>query len=471
MRVINEIKSKIMSPEEALKKLMVNVKSIAFGGMGGQSVPKVIPKVMSENQQYFSGITVYTGGGTTKSFENNISKLKINRRFYYLSDFNSRLAVNSGKTMMMDYSVSKYSRLLSYETGKPVDIAVIEATAIRKNGIILSLSVDAVPVMVNASRKVIIEINRKKPELEGLHDIYRIKDGKIIKLTGINQRIGEPGLKIKPSQIGAIVYSDEDEENASSYSKTPTEAKTISGNIWKILGENIKFNNKIPIQVGAGSIASSIVNDSPFGNLKIWCEISPSRWLEYTDSKIDIISASAIYSIPGDESYTSRFLENYKEYLGKIILRPNNVTNSPELISRLGVIVIQQAIEIDIFGSVNVSHINGNIYNGVGGSIDFCNAGKYVILVLPSTANNGKKSRIVPWLSCVDIPRTLVDFIVTEIGIADLRWKDPRERAEEIINKCVHPDFQDSLLRYFRSLDSGHMPFNIGKATKQFKFQ
>ncbi len=471
MRVINDLKGKIMSPEEAVKKLMLNTKSIAFGGMGGQSVPKVIPKAMSENQRYFSGITVYTGGGTTKSFEKNISKLKINRRFYYLSDANSRLAVNSGKTMMMEYSVSKYSRLLSYEMVKPVDIAVIEATAIRKNGIILSLSIDAIPTLVNASRKVIIEINRKKPELDGIHDIYGIRDGRIIKLTSINQRIGKPGLKIRSNQIGAIVYSDEKEENASSYSKTPPDAKTFSENIWKILEEKIKFNNKMPLQVGAGSIASSIVNASPFGNLKIWCEIAPSRWLEYTDSKIDIISASAIYSIPGDESYTSRFLENYKEYSGKIILRPNNVTNSSELISRLGVIVIQQALEIDIFGSVNVSHINSNIYNGVGGSIDFCSAGKYVIVVLPSTANNGKKSRIAPWLTCVDIPRHLVDFIVTEIGIADLRWKDPRERAEEIINKCVHPDFRDSLLRYFRSLAPGHMPVNIVDTAKEFNVQ
>lgn len=148
----------------------------------------------------------------------------------------------------MDYSVSKYSRPLSYEAVKPVDIVVIKAKAIRKNGIILSLSVDAILTLVNASRKVIIEINRKKPELYGIHDIYRIKDGLVIKLTSINQRIGKSELKLRPSQIWVIVNADEDEENASFYSKTPSDAKTLSENIWKILEEKlnsiIKFYSK-----------------------------------------------------------------------------------------------------------------------------------------------------------------------------------------------------------------------------------
>ncbi|WP_298279305.1 acetyl-CoA hydrolase/transferase C-terminal domain-containing protein [Ferroplasma sp.] len=468
MRVTKDLENKVMSPEEALKKHMKNIGSIAFGGMGGQSVPKVIPTAMSENSEYFPGMTIYTGGGTTKTFEKNMSGLQIIRRFYYLSDANSRLAVNSGKTMMMDYGVSKYSQLLYSGSRNSIDVAVIEATAIEKGGVILSLSVDVIPELVNASRKVIIEINRKKPNLKGLHDIYRKKENVILQLRNVHKKIGTPTLKINSRKIGAIVYSDQDEESASSYGKTPSETKPLSENIWRVLAEKIRFNEKMPLQVGAGSIASSLIDASPFENLKIWCEISPSRWLNYTDSKIGSISASAIYSIPGEESYTTKFLENYREYSGKIILRPNNITNSPELISRLGVIVVQQAIEIDIFGSVNVSHINGNIYNGVGGSIDFCSAGKYVIVVFTSTVDNGKKSRIIPLLTCVDIPRHLVDFVVTEIGIADLRWKDPRERAVEIINKCAHPDFRDSLLKYFNSLNSMHMPSNIDRVIKWF---
>ena len=145
MRVVKEFKEKITSPDDVFKKVLKHAKTLAFGGMGGQSVPKVIPKIIGENADNFTELTIYTGGGTTKSFENKISKANIARRFYYLSDIDSRSAVNSGKTMMMDYSVSRYSRLLNSEPRTKIDVGVFEATSIEKDGIVLSLSVDTTP--------------------------------------------------------------------------------------------------------------------------------------------------------------------------------------------------------------------------------------------------------------------------------------------------------------------------------------
>ena len=462
----DEFKEKIMSSDDVLKKVLKHAKTIAFGGMGGQSVPKIIPGIIGENSESFTDLTLYTGGGTTKSFEEKISKAGIGRRFYYLSDLESRSAVNAGKILIMDYSVSKYSRLLNSNPATKIDVAVFEATSIEKDGVVLSLSVDSTPSLVDASKKVIIELNMKKPNLNGLHDIYTAKDGEIIPLTKTSQRIGSRYLKIAPKKIGAIIYSNEDEGNASSYGSAPLEISEISNNVWEVLRDHIKFRNSMPLQVGAGSVASSLVDNSPFDKLKIWCEIAPTKWADYLDSKIAAISASALYNIPGDENYTRKFLDHYNEYTGKVVLRPNNITNSPELISRLGVIVIQQAVEIDIFGAVNVSHINGNIHNGVGGSIDFCSNGKYVVVVLPSTANKGRKSRIVPMSNCIDVPRYMVDFVVTEIGITDLRWKDPRERAISIINNCAHPKFRDLLLKYYNSIEPSHMPFDLNGIIK-----
>ena len=466
MRVANEFRDKITSPDDALKRVLKHAKTIAFGGMGGQSVPKIIPDLIGENGYSFTDLTLYTGGGTTKSFERKISKAGITRRFYYLSDKESRSAVNTGKIMMMDYNVSKYGKLLNSQPATKIDVAVFEATSIEKHGVVLSLSVDSTPSLVDASKKVIIELNMKKPNLNGLHDVYMAKNGEIIPLTKTSQRIGSRYLKIAPKKIGAIIYSNEDEENASSYGSAPLEISEISNNVWSVLRNYIKFRNSMPLQVGAGSVASSLVDNSPYDKLKIWCEIAPTKWAEYLDSKIAAISASALYNIPGDENYTRKFLDYYSEFIGKIVLRPNNITNSPELIARLGVIVIQQAVEIDIFGAVNVSHIKGDIYNGVGGSIDFCSNGKYIVIVLPSTANNGKKSRIVPMSNCIDVPRYMVDFVVTEIGIADLRWKDPRERAISIINNCAHPKFRDLLLQYYNSVEPSHMPYDLNGITK-----
>ena len=466
MRIPPKLESKVMDPEDVFKKILKNKKSIAFGGMGGQSVPKIIPLIFKEHPQYFKGIQVYSGGGMTKSFDDAMRNIEISRRFYYLSDKKSRDDVNNGKTMMMDYSVYKYSKLLSLNSMDKIDVAVLEATEVNSKGIILSLSVDATPALCNASKKIIIEINRSKPVLTGLHDITDINSVREHQFKKIISRIGKRELRINQNKIAAIIYSDGSEESAASYGKPPEEINSIAENIWCMLDEKIKFKNTMPVQVGAGSIASSLIDKSPFNDLKIWCEIAPARWTEYIGHKIKYISASAIYTLQGDEVYTKKFMENYLDYSGNIVLRPNYITNSPEIISGLGVIVLQQAIEIDIFGSANVSHIRENIYNGVGGSIDFCSSGKYVAIVMPSTAMNGKISRIVPMLSCVDIPRMLVDFVVTEIGIADLRWKDPRERAVEIIKNCVHPNFKDSLLRYMNYLNAGHLPYNINEIIK-----
>ncbi len=463
MERIYGFNDKIISADDAVNKFFKNINSIAFSGMGGQSVPKEIPEAIHSNLNTNNAITLYTGGGTTKSFEKYMSGLNISRRYYYLSDSTGRLKVNSGKTFMMDYFVSQYSGMLRYNQNM-IDIGVIEATAINGNGIVPSLSLDSTLSIIKASRKIIIEINTSKPDLSGLHDIYSLREHSIIRIKNVNDRIGSTTLKINSRKIAGIVLSDKKEEPASSYSKPRENHEQISGNIWEIIDRLNLYKN--PIQVGAGSIASDLIDNSPVSQLKLWCEIIPSKWHQYIGNKIKMVSGSAIYTLPGDEHYTETFLNNFRDFKDNMVLRPNDITNSKEVISRLNVITIQQAIQVDIYGSANVSHIDGNIYNGVGGSGDFCGTGKYTMVVLNSVTKDKKHSTIVPLLPNVDIPRQYVDFVVTENGIADLRWKDPRERAVEIINKCAHVDFKDRLLKYFNKNNYKHMPYNFNDASE-----
>jgi acyl-CoA hydrolase len=153
----------------------------------------------------------------------------------------------------------------------------------------------------------------------------------------------------------------------------------------------------------------------------------------------------------------------------RLILRPQDISNHPELIRRLGCIAMNAMIEADIYGNVNSTHIMGSrIQNGIGGSGDFARNAYISIFMTPSTAKSGKISSIVPQASHVDhIPQD-VQVIVTEQGLADLRGLSPRQRARVIIDNCAHPDYRPALADYFRRAREWsygqHSPCLLGEA-------
>ena len=154
------------------------------------------------------------------------------------------------------------------------------------------------------------------------------------------------------------------------------------------------------------------------------------------------------------------------DYFSKhLTLRQSEVANSPEVIRRLGVIAMNTALECDLYGNENSSHICGSaLMNGIGGSCDYIRNGYISIFTTPSTAKGGKISAIVPMCSHIDSTEHDVDFIVTEQGFADLRGKGPLRRAEEIINNCAHPDYRPLLREYLKLAPMGHEPQHMRAA-------
>jgi succinyl-CoA:acetate CoA-transferase len=137
-------------------------------------------------------------------------------------------------------------------------------------------------------------------------------------------------------------------------------------------------------------------------------------------------------------------------YRSKMVLRPQEISNHPELIRRLGCLAMNGLIEADIYGNVNSTHIMGSrIQNGIGGSGDFARNAYVSIFMTPSTAKGGKISAIVPQASHVDHITQDVQVIVTEQGLADLRGLSPKQRAKVIIANCAHPDYRPALEDYF----------------------
>ena len=142
---------------------------------------------------------------------------------------------------------------------------------------------------------------------------------------------------------------------------------------------------------------------------------------------------------------------NLDFFKDKILLRPQEISNNPEVARRLGLVAINTALEADIFGNINSTHVSGTrMMNGIGGSGDYARNGYLTVFFTTSLAKGGAISSVVPFCSHVDHTEHDVDVIVSERGVADLRGLSPKERALVIIDKVANPKYQPLLLDYFK---------------------
>ena len=226
----------------------------------------------------------------------------------------------------------------------------------------------------------------------------------------------------------------------------------------------------LPIQSGVGNIANAVLeglNQGPFENLSAYTEVLQDGMLAMLRSgKLRSASATALSLSP---EVMDEFLQHIDFYRERIVLRPQEISNHPEIIRRLGLIAMNAMIEADIYGNVNSTHVMGSaIMNGIGGSGDFARNAYLSIFMTPSTAKNGTISCIVPMVSHVDHTEHDVQILVTEQGLADLRGLSPTRRAEIVIAQCAHPDYRDALRDYVARAKQGatgqHTPHLLGEA-------
>src|SRR3954467_12135919 len=223
-----------------------------------------------------------------------------------------------------------------------------------------------------------------------------------------------------------------------------------------------------PLQAGIGTIANAVLHgmiDSPFHDLKMYSEVLQDSTFDLFDAgKLDFASGS---SITLSKAKYAEVVPSIGRYKKRLILRPQEISNHPEIIRRLGLICVNTALECDIYGNVNSTHVNGtHMMNGIGGSGDFARNGYLAVFVTKSLAKDGDISSIVPMVSHVDHNEHDVDVMVTEVGLADLRGLAPRERARVIIDNCVHPSYRDAIEDYFKAAlkRGGHTPHVLEEA-------
>jgi 4-hydroxybutyrate CoA-transferase len=132
------------------------------------------------------------------------------------------------------------------------------------------------------------------------------------------------------------------------------------------------------------------------------------------------------------------------------------VNNPMVIMKNYKMVSINSCIQVDLMGQVCSESIGLNQISGVGGQVDFIRGASMAeygkaIIAIPSTAAHGKVSRIVPFLNegaAITTSRNEVDYIITEYGIAHLKGKTLRDRAQNLIN-IAYPDFRESLITEF----------------------
>ena len=220
----------------------------------------------------------------------------------------------------------------------------------------------------------------------------------------------------------------------------------------------------LPLQSGVGSTANAILGalgaDKHVPDFNIYTEV-------LQDSIVGMmlngrVKDASTCSLTVTNECLKEVYDNMNYFKDHLTIRPSEISNNPEVIRRLGVIAINTAIEADIYGHVNSTHIGGTkMMNGIGGSGDFERNAYISIFTCASVAKGGCISAIVPRVSHQDHSEHDIDVIVTEYGVADLRGKSPTQRAQLIIENCAHPDYRPLLRDYLNLCNKGHEPQNL----------
>lgn len=468
---------KVMSAAQAAE-LIENNMTVGMSGFTRAGEAKAVPKALVERAKLTPiKIDLITGASLGNDLDKQLTEAGVlARRMPFQVDNTLRKAINAGQVMFVDQHLSETVEQMRNKQLKRPDIAVIEAVAITEDGhIVPTTSVGNSASFAIFAEKVIVEINTSVSEaLEGLHDIYipTYRPTRTpVPLTKVDDRIGTTAIAIDPSKIAAIVFNNTS-DSPSNVTEPDIDTQAIANHLIQFFEQEVKAGrlekNLAPLQAGIGSIANAVLTGlmhSDFEDLIMYSEVLQDSTFELIDAgKMKFASGSSITLSP---KFNEKVFSNIEKYKDKLVLRPQEISNHPELVRRLGIIGINTALEFDIYGNVNSTHVCGTkMMNGIGGSGDFARNAHLAIFVTKSIAKHGAISSIVPMVSHVDHNEHDVDILVTEQGLADLRGLAPRERAKVIIQHCVHPDFQAPLLSYFeRACErGGHTPHILREA-------
>lgn len=471
---------KFMTAEEAAA-LIKNGNNVGCSGFTHAGCPKVVPGAIAKHAEaeHAKGnpfkINLFTGASTGDKLDGELARAKaIDFRAPYQTNKSIREAINNGEIRFCDLHLSTMAQDIRYGFFGNIDVAIIEACDVTEDGeIIPTCGVGISPTVCRLAKTVIVELNSWNPKgMRGMHDIYEPKDPPYredMPIKSVRDRVGTPYLKVDPSKIVVVECNVPNEGGG--FAPVDEVTTKIGDNVANFFITEMKEGRMpktfLPVQSGVGNIANAVLgamgNSKEIPDFEVYTEV-------IQDAVIDLMESGRVTFASGCSLTVSnpcieKIYANLDFFKERVVLRPSELSNNPEVVRRLGVIAINTALEADIFGNINSTHVVGTkMMNGIGGSGDFTRSAFVSIFVTPSIGKDGKISNIVPMVSHTDHTEHSVNILITEYGVADLRGKAPHERAETIINNCVHPEYQPLLREYLANGAKGQTPVDLKNA-------
>lgn len=470
-----------MSAEDAAA-MINNGDTLGLSGFTAPGAPKFITEALAKRAvaEHEAGrefkVNILTGASTSDHVDGCLSRANaINFRAPYQNVPDLRKRINAHDCHYCDRHLSEMAQEVRYGFYGGIDYAIIEAADINDKGeIILGTGIGNIPTYAKLAKKIFIELNDKLPSsIYGMHDVIMLQDPpyrREIPVYAANDRIGSPVLKVDPAKVVGIVRTSS-YDGVKPFTAVDEVSSQIGANVVNFLISEYRAGRLpaefLPLQSGVGNVANAVLYG--LGESK---ELPP--FMMYTevlqDAVLELIKKgkctfASTCSMTVADATEEQLFSNIDFFHDKIMMRPAEISNNPEVIRRIGVIAMNTALEADIFGCVNSTHVLGTkMMNGVGGSGDFTRNGYISIFSCPSLTKGGAISNIVPMVAHPDHSEHSVDIIVTDQGVADLRGKDPVQRAHEIINNCAHPSYRPLLNDYLKMGKGGQTPHSLNAA-------
>ena len=455
---------------EDASALITDSMHVAMSGYSGAGYPKAVVEALRERKLAGDafGISLITGANVPWVDERLGCVGLLTMRAPMVAHKSLGNLVNRGEVCYAEQQMNRMPRLLRADAFGHIDILVVEALGFDSQGnLIPTNAIGMLDLLMQASDKIIIEINRAQHErLATLHDIYRMQEPpntQPIPLVKPNQRIGLKGIPFDHRKIVAIVETDIPENSTKLHEAAET-SNVMVQNLFDFL--EVEYNDckgyLPPVQTGFGSLADSITTgfqSTNFKDLQFFCGgIGEAAMTLLESGKARSLSTGGL----GMNERVANILSTFPHLEDYLVIRNGLVTNSSEVINRLAPIALNTGIEFDIYGNVNSSHVAGSrVINGLGGGANFAQTSGLSIVLIPSNSKGGAISNIVPMVSHQDINEHDVDVFITEHGVADVRGLGDVQRAEKIIEACVSPEYKEALSSYLqRAIHTcgGHHP-------------
>jgi acetyl-CoA hydrolase len=470
----------ILTAEEAAEHIPDGA-LVGVSGFTPAGSPKAVPRALAQRARALHAaglpfqIRLVSGASTGSACDDALGEAgAISWRAPYLTSSPLRVQANAGALDFVDMHLSHVPQMLMGGYLGKVDLAIIEATDITPDGkVYLTTGIGQSPTLLAVAERVIIERNRyHSPRLHELADIAILPPPPARRALAIHDpldRVGTQYALVDPAKVIGIVETDEP-DGGRSFTEPDAVSEQIANHVARFLLDEIAAGripkSFLPLQSGVGNVCNAVL-----GNLGACPDIP--RFKFYTevlqDTMLDLMAAGRVIggstcSLSVTDAKLKFLVEHFDDFTKRIVLRPQEISNHPAIARRLGIIATNTAVEVDIYGHVNSTHLFGTqVINGIGGSGDFERNGYLSFFMCPSVTKGGRISTIVPMCTHVDHSEHSVQVVVTEQGLADIRGLSPIDRARVIIDNCAHPAYRDYLNRYIENAPAGHIRHNLRK--------